>query len=447
VEVPVAERSLYSAEGLTLTLLLGALALWLFAGFLGRNRPGLNLRWLLLVGFFLRVVAAGALNLTSFGAGIRGGDEVGFLLDAHELAGLPFLSKPWLGALVGHFHLPIANSNEFSGSLHVFLMALQIRLFGASEMAMRTTMAAISVIGLGLIAAAAYELAGQRAARIVGWLLVVEPANVFFSTALHKEPTLFLAEGMVAFGGALLWRRARLMPVALMVAGCLIALATRPYAGWFLGAGSALVVLHAALRAASSRTFAAVILAALVALAAAVSTPAIVQATSKQDLTSLQYSQHANAVNLQSNLALPAVNFSSRTEIIKNLPGRIFDLMFRPFPWQLGDISQQLGALETLFVLAVVGFLVRLVAGGMRSPMRIAAPLIYPAFMLIVAYSLAVGNAGTGFRYRTQVMALLIAITVVLRERAPARVRSRSRSRARGPALRVSAGSDARVRA
>jgi hypothetical protein len=203
-----------------------------------------------------------------------------------------------------------------------------------------------------------------------------------------------------------------------MLAGCLIATATRPYAGWFLAAASALVLVHASLRAASSRTLHALALASVVAGVAIVSTPAIVHATSKQELVSqLQNSQNANASDTSS-LKLGQVDFSSRGAIVRNLPGRMFDLMFRPFPWQLGDANQQLGVIETLFVLAALVLLVRSIARRTKPPLAVAGPLVYPAFMLLVAYSLAVGNAGTGFRYRTHIVALIIAIMVVLRARA-----------------------------
>jgi hypothetical protein len=37
---------------------------------------------------------------------------------------------------------------------------------------------------------------------------------------------------------------------------------------------------------------------------------------------------------------------------------------------------------------------------------------------LLVAYALAVGNAGTGFRYRTHLVTLAIAAMAILREQA-----------------------------
>ena len=55
-----------------------------------------------------------------------------------------------------------------------------------------------------------YELAGPRPARIAAWLLALEPASIFFSSLLHKEPLMYMAEGLVVYGGAVLWKRGKL---------------------------------------------------------------------------------------------------------------------------------------------------------------------------------------------------------------------------------------------
>src|SRR4029079_13817784 len=116
------------------------------------------------------------------------------------------------------------------------------------QLMMRVEMIAFAVAGLALVAAAVYELAGERAAYIAAWLLALEPASIFFSGILHKEPFMFLAEGLVAYGGARLWRRGTWTSLIPMIAGGLLATATRPYAGWFLGASAAVLALHAGLR-------------------------------------------------------------------------------------------------------------------------------------------------------------------------------------------------------
>ena len=43
------------------------------------------------------------------------------------------------------------------------------------------------------------------------------------------------------------------------------------------------------------------------------------------------------------------MDFSTREAIIVNLPQRIGDVLTRPYPWQLGNTSQQLGLLGTIF--------------------------------------------------------------------------------------------------
>jgi hypothetical protein len=406
----------YAAEGLLLTILIGVVAIWLVGQVLRRSRPDLDLRRQLGVAFAARVLGACALSLTSFAATARGGDEPGFIYEAHLLAHRPFSSPFWLHALTGHFVVP--NQFKETGTLHTFLMALQIKFFGASILAMRTTMAAISVVGIALLAAAVYELAGSRAAKLTAWVLALEPANVFFSTALHKEPTLYLAEGMVALGGALLWRRARPGPVLLMACGCLVAISSRPYAGWFMAVGCALVLLHAAVRTVSSRAGWVVAVATVLVGIAVLSTPTIADHVTEPGIQQLQVSQAANATNTQSHLALGAVDFSSRDAIIVNLPRRMFDLMLRPYPWQLGDASQRLAVTETLFLLALIALFARAVFYRTRALLGSVGPLVYPAFMLLVAYSLAVGNAGTGFRYRTQIVLLVVPILAVLRAHA-----------------------------
>ncbi len=46
-----------------------------------------------------------------------------------------------------------------------------------------------------------------------------------------------------------------------------------------------------------------------------------------------------------------------------------------------------------------------------------AGPLLYPLLFELVAYSVTVGNAGTGFRYRSHLVSLGICALAVLRER------------------------------
>jgi hypothetical protein len=405
------------------TLLVGAGLVWLVARALTRRRRDLDLRLPLLTAYGIRIAAAAILGLTSLNGSIRGIDEQGFIADSRALAHLPFSSHEWLAALTGYLHIDGVYN---AGTFHIFLMGGQIKFFGFTELSLRASMAALSVIGMGLVAAAVHELAGSRPSKLACWLLAIEPANIFFSTALHKEPLLYLAVGMASFGAALFWTRPRFIAFPLMVAGALIATATATYVGWFLAAGCVAVVVHAVARRLSRRARWLVALGTVVICASAIVVPSVAQRV-HSELVSLQQSQNKNA-KLHSKLGLEPVDFSTPGQVAINLPRRMFDLMFRPYPWQLSDTSQRVAVIETVFVLAMLIVLAQTIVIRRRSFFALAAPLAYPALTLWFAYALAVANAGTGFRYRTQIIPLMIGMIFTLRPDAPTLVPARFRS-------------------
>jgi hypothetical protein len=232
-----------------------------------------------------------------------------------------------------------------------------------------------------------------------------------------------LAAGLVVFGGTMVWRRLDVRGIFLCALGGLIAVDTRAYAGWFLVAAAVLVLLHAALRS-LDRPMRAMPAIYAVVIIAVLATPAILQASSKKSLQALQQSQNANANALgtgtsganSDNLALEQVDYSTRGAILSNLPQRIRDVLLRPYPWQLGDTSQRVGALGTLVAYAVLLLLIRYAWLNRGSVVGLTGPILYPALFLLVAYSLSAGNAGTGFRYRSHLLTLGIAAVVILRE-------------------------------
>ncbi len=311
---------------------------------LQRSRPDLALGRQVAVGFAVRFMAAVAVSLTSLEGALRGGDEGAFLSSANRIADSAFASAPWTDAL--------------TLDLHEFVFATQLALFDSPDLVLRITQVTIAMAGLILLAAAVYELAGARAAKIAMWILVLEPSGVFFSSILHKEPLMLLAGGLVAFGAAMLWKRAEPRWFMVVAVGCAIAVATRPYAGWFLIAASAAVALHSGLRRPHRGSSSAAILIGTVVLLGAVAAPTILGASTGASLEeNLQRSQEANASD-DSNLGLERVDFSTREAIVLNLPGRVVDLLTRPYAWQLGNVSQQLGAIGALVALAILVLLI-----------------------------------------------------------------------------------------
>src|SRR5439155_25091685 len=105
---------------------------------------------------------------------------------------------------------------------------------------------------------------------------------------------------------------------------------------------------------------------------------------------------------------------------------RMRDLILRPYPWQLANASQRLGALGTLLAYAILLLLLRYAWMTRGAVFAHAAPVLYPLLFMLVAYSLSVGNAGTGFRYRSHLVTLAVGAMVVLREHV---IRERARDR------------------
>jgi hypothetical protein len=393
------------------TALLAAFALFVLVRGMRRTRRDLPIAGPVAGAFALRLAAAGAISLTGLGSKLRGGDELGFLYQALLLSRRALFSDESLSNL--------------TSQLHVWLFSLQLRLLDSPDFALRITQVAISVAGLALVLCAVYDLAGRRAAWLSGWLIAIEPGTLFFSSLLHKEANMYLAEGLVLFGVTRVWVSGRMRGIVWVALGCMIAVVTRPYAGWFLAVAAGLALLHGSLRPSRRSSREGVATTAFVLVLALAFAPLVWTASSQRSLASLQIAQNANAGS-SSSLKLEQVDFSSRSAIVLNLPQRVFDVVFKPYPWQLGDVSQQLGLLGSAAVLLALAFLVPALWRSRGSIISRAGPLVYVSVPMLCGYALSAGNAGTAFRYRTHVLVLVIAIVCALRARAPAPARDRS---------------------
>src|SRR4051794_20536622 len=324
----MSEREFQDAEGVVLAVLVVAGVLWYLTAALKRSRPGLRIGAPVMAGVGIRLTALAGIGATGLDSTLRGGDELTFIGRARELATQP----------LGHGNLP-----HGPYKLHTDVFALQFKLGFITEGAMRVTQVGIASAGAILIAAAVYDLAGGGAARLAAWLIAFSPAAVFYDSALHKEPLMALASGLVVFGGTMCWLRLDVRGVLVCALGGLIAVETRSYVGWFLVSATVLLVLHAALRT-LDRPLRAMPAIYAVALIAFVATPVLWQASSKESLQPLQQSQDANAAGAgqgtggsnTSNLALERVDLSTRSAILQNLPTRMRDLIVRPYPWEIG---------------------------------------------------------------------------------------------------------------
>jgi hypothetical protein len=155
----------------------------------------------------------------------------------------------------------------------------------------------------------------------------------------------------------------------------------------------------------------------VVDLYASIAAPTVWEASSDQNLEeNVQASQTVNAEDTSANLSLEQVDFSSREAILTNVWFRAWDVMFRPYVWQLGSPSQRIGAFGGLVTLIILAFLVPAMVRRRGEIFARAGPLVYLFFFLLIAYSLSTGNAGTGFRYRTHLLAIALCLIAALRE-------------------------------
>jgi hypothetical protein len=393
------DQGLYEFLCVAIVLLGSCWLLALLVRRLRRTRQDFAIAKPIAVAFAVRLLAAIGLGQLSIARDLRGGDELTFLARAEEAASLPF-SDPF-------------SLNQLTSELHTFMFQAHYRVLDLAppEMMLRVEMVLFATVGLGLLSAAVYELAGPRPALIAAWILAFEPANVFFSSLLHKEPLMYLAEGLVAFGGAVLWKRGKVVALLPMIIGCLIATATRPYVGWFLTGAACAVVLHASLT--RQRGLRSVALTALCIIGIVAFVPVVLDKSSDDNLKQLQQSQDFAAQD-SSNLSLERVDYSTRGNLIINLPKRIRDVIFRPYIWQTQNPSQQLGAIGTLVVLACLALLALAIARNRKQIMDVAGPLVYPAAFMLVAYAISAGNAGTAYRYRTHLVGLAVCLVIVL---------------------------------
>jgi len=404
----ISSTGLVHVEGVVITLLVVGGLFWVMLKRFGATRPALHVGRPVAVAYAARLAAIAGISATGLESTLRGGDETTYLNLAQFLAQLP----------LGSSFLP-----HKGYQLQTILFALETKLGFMSVGAMRIVQVGITMIGMILIVVAVNDLAGPRAARIAAWVLALEPTTIFFDSALYKDPNMDLAAGLVVFGGTMIWRRLDVRGIIVCALGGAIAVETRSYAGWFLVSAAVLILLHAAIRHIDRPLRAMPVIYAVV-IAGFLVAPVLMQASSKKNLQSLQVSQTANATGAgqgsgganASNLALEKVDFSTRGAILTNLPKRIRDLILKPYPWQLGDSSQRFGAIGTLFSYVVLLLLIRFAWMSRGEILPRAAPLLYPIFFLLIAYSLSVGNAGTGFRYRTHLTILAVAATVILRE-------------------------------
>ncbi len=95
------------------------------------------------------------------------------------------------------------------------------------------------------------------------------------------------------------------------------------------------------------------------------------------------------------------------------LPIGIVNILFAPFPWQMGNIRQAIIAPEMLVWWICIPFLISGIRYTLKHRLREAIPILTFSGMLTVAYALFQSNIGAAYRQRTQIQVFLFIFVAV----------------------------------
>jgi hypothetical protein len=392
------EKGLVTVECALLAAIAVGWVLWKLTRWLSAGRPGIQLRWALGTAFAVRVLTAIVVSSSGSLSSLRGPDDPGFVTQAVTLGDTGGLGA-WFDTLWG--------------KIHVAVLAVPVRVLGnPGDLALRVLLIGFACAGIALAAAAVSDLAGTRSGTLAAWLLALEPSGVFFSQVVQKEPLMILAEGIVALGGARMWLRRDAKAGVALASGVALAIACRPYVGGFLLAASVALVLTASLRRLGTSRRRSRRL-ALVMVAVALLGAAVVLPQTTTLLNRLQTLQNSY-VSSNANLKLRPIDFTTAGGLAEGIPSRMFDLVAKPYPWQMASTNQRFGALGAATTwLVLLGLLVAIVLRPRLAVQRLP-PLAYAFVAVLVVYAMTSGNAGTGYRHRTHVLFFALAMIAVL---------------------------------
>lgn len=107
------------------------------------------------------------------------------------------------------------------------------------------------------------------------------------------------------------------------------------------------------------------------------------------------------------------VDVSTAGGLIAAIPIGLVYLMFSPFPWQIGKVSQLMVLPETLVWWGLIPIMISGLIYTIRHKFRAAIPVIIFSLMLTLSYSIFQGNVGMLYRQRIQIQVFLFMFVAV----------------------------------
>ena len=258
----------------------------------------------------------------------------------------------------------------------------------------------------------------KRAAKLSGFFVAVFPSFIIWSSQMLKDGLIIFLLVVIMTTLISLQKRFSYVAIAGLLTSMAGVLSLRFYIFYMVVAavaGSFVVGLGDTGKAVT-RNFLVIVLLGVGFTYIGVSGDAGRDLERITDLDNLQVVRQDLAKSADSGFADDA-DVSTVQGAISTIPIGFVYLMFAPFPWQIGKMSQALIFPETLVWWGLLPVMISGLIYTIRYRLRPAIPILVFSTMLTVAYSIFQGNVGMAYRQRTQIQVFLfmfVAVGVVM---------------------------------
>lgn len=290
------------------------------------------------------------------------------------------------------------------------LVWLQLQIFGTSYHAVKVTFAFMGLMGTYFFYRAA-SIYLNRDAQGYLVLLGFVPSIVFWSSTLGKDPVIFLALGVYAYGAATWDRRRGWHGWSWLVSGIIVASYVRLWMAMIMVGALLILVLLTA-----EKRWHKIVIVLVSAVVVAVLGVRLMGRLGVESIDTLlpKLTEVVHGLSQGGSAQTLDDDFLTLRDVVIFLPRGAFSALFRPLPWEAHNLFMFAAGVESLILFGFVGIsLLKLHITRLRNPLVLWA-LAYLGVWIILYSFLSYGNLGAGFRFRLQAMPFIIALSLEL---------------------------------
>lgn len=400
-----------TAKAVLLCIILGGIA-----GFVSYRQKdhGRFLVRIFLSGLLIRMLLASAIyvfNVQEF----FGGDALTY--DWYGFAQL----RGWEG---DKFFQSIANTfvrgETGSGWGMVYMVAAIYGMIGRNPLAIQLVNAVSGAATAVIIFLCAHHVFNNlRVARLAAMAVAFYPSLVLWSSQGLKDGPIVFFLALSILATLKLGEKLSFQYVAILICSLVALSSLRFYVFYMVcvAIGGAFIIGMQAITTMSFvRQFAVMILLGLALTYVGITRSATIQFEQYGSLESVQRSRSDLAQSAKSGFGRD-VDVSTSAGAISTIPVGMVNLLFAPFPWQVGSLRQTITLPEMAIWWASFPLLILGLWFAIRYRLRMISPILIFTVMLTLAYSVFQGNVGTAYRQRSQLLVfyfIFIAVGFVL---------------------------------